>query len=353
MELDRILFSIAHADERTYAAAREKWDALAKPLGSLGVLERDITRIAALKLDTEFRLERRTLLVFCADNGVIARGVSQSGSGVTAAVAAALGRGNSTASYMAKKVRCGVRPVDVGMAEDTPEGVLDRKIRRGTADITKGAAMTREECVRAVLTGVELAKEEKEAGTDILLLGEMGIGNTTTAAALTCAFLGAQPKEITGRGAGLSDGGLQKKIRAVEEALSVNRPDADDPADVLCKVGGLDLAALCGVCLGGALYRVPVLLDGVTTNAAALCAVRMCPGARDALIASHVSQEPAAALLLGALGLESAISAGLRLGEGTGALLALGMLDQALAVYQSGHTFDALGIEAYVPQQEE
>ena len=350
MTIEEIISRIRPSDSLAEEAALSRWDGLAKPLGSLGTLENDITRIAGLTGRVDIRLEKRTLLVFCADNGVVRQGVSQSDHTVTTAVASALGRGDSTVCNMARKAACDVFPVDIGMEDDTPSGVLPRKVCAGTRDISIDPAMSREQCVKAILTGVELAGQQAEAGTDILLLGEMGIGNTTTSSVVTSVLLGREPEEVTGRGAGLSDTGLQQKIRMIRRALEVNRPDPADPIDVLQKVGGLDLAALCGVCLGGALYRLPVLLDGVITNAAALCAVRLCRSVRDALIASHVSAETAALLLLDALELEPCISAGLRLGEGSGAVLALPLLDQALAVYNSGHTFDDLGIDAYTHQ---
>lgn len=360
MELEQLIAGITPIPEENLNMARQHWDTLAKPLGSLGVLEEDITRIAALKgMDLPVRTEsaaplfsapalhHRTLLVFCSDNGVVNQGVSQSDASVTTAVASALGRGDSTVNYMAAAAGCTVLPIDVGMLEDTPVGVLERKRQRSTGDITGGPAMIREACVQAMETGARLAQEQARQGTDILLLGEMGIGNTTTSAAVASVLLGRHPDELAGRGAGLSSDGLQRKIHAIERAMQVNQPDPEDPIDVLTKVGGLDLAALCGACLGAAGCHMPVLLDGVITNAAALCAVRLCPAVRDVLIASHVSQEPAAGLLLAALELAPVISAGLHLGEGSGAVLALPLLDQALAVYCSGHTFDALGIEAY------
>lgn len=210
--------------------------------------------------------------------------------------------------------------------------------------------MRREECVKVIQTGMELVREQKEAGVSILATGEMGIGNTTTSSAVASVLLGRSPVEMTGRGAGLSDAGLARKIAAIERAISINRPDPDDPVDVLSKVGGLDLAALCGVYLGGAKYRVPVLLDGFISAAAALCAVRLCPGAVNALIASHVSAEPAGALLLEALGKKPLITAQMHLGEGSGAVAALPLLDMALAVYSSGHTFTKMGMEPYTPQ---
>ena len=348
MSLQEIIQSIRPADPAAAQAARRRWDSLAKPLGSLGVLEENIVKIAALTRNESVCLDRRRLLVFCADNGVIRQGVSQSDASVTAAVAAALGKGTSTVNYMADRAAIPVVPVDIGMRAHTPAGVRDCKIRSGTADITQGPAMTRPECERAIALGAELAGHC--AGDHILLLGEMGIGNTTTAAAVACVLLDRTPEALVGRGAGLSDLALTKKVEAVREAIRVNRPDPADPIAVLQTVGGLDLAALCGVCLGAAACRIPVLLDGVITNAAALCAVRLCPAARDALLASHVSAEPAAALLLDVLGIRPCISAGLHLGEGSGAVLALSLLEQALTVYNSGHTFDALGIPAYTKQ---
>lgn len=348
MKLDEIIAGIPKIPAERYRAARQHWDALAKPLGSLGVLEENVTKIAALS--GKRHLSRRTLLVFCSDNGVVAQGVSQSDASVTTAVAAALGRGDSTVNFMAKTANCTVLPVDIGMLEPTPPGVQKEKRMPGTHDITLGPAMTRETCIQAIETGFRLAEKQIKTGADILLLGEMGIGNTTTSAAVASVLLHQSPEILTGRGAGLSNDALQRKIRAIDRAVQVNQPNPEDPIDVLRKIGGLDLAALCGVCLGGARYQVPVLLDGVITNTAALCAVRLCPAVQRALIASHVSQEPAAKLLLDALELQPCISAGLHLGEGSGAVLALPLLDQALAVYNSGHTFDALGIDAYVPQ---
>lgn len=348
MELNEIIAGIPEIPAERYRAARQHWDTLAKPLGSLGVLEENVTKIAALS--GKHQLSRRTLLVFCSDNGVVAQGVSQSDASVTTAVAAALGRGDSTVNFMAKTANCTVLPVDIGMVEPTPPGVQTEKRMPGTHDITLGPAMTRETCIRAIETGLRLAEEQIKTGADILLLGEMGIGNTTTSAAVASVLLHQSPEELTGRGAGLSNDGLQRKIHAIDRAIQKNQPNPEDPIDVLTKVGGLDLAALCGVCLCGAKNQVPVLLDGVITNTAALCAVRLCPAVQGALIASHVSQEPAAKLLLDALQLQPCISAGLHLGEGSGAVLALPLLDQALAVYNSGHTFDALGIDAYVPQ---
>lgn len=351
MTLEAALQQIRPADQGAFQAVLVHWDSLAKPLGSLGELERAVARIGGATGSADVHLNQRTLLVFCADNGVVAQGVSQSGPEVTAAVATALGAGTSTVNYLARGANCRVVPVDLGILYfPGAPGVENRRVRNGTGDISQGPALTRAECVQAIEVGIQLVGREAQQGTNVVLLGEMGIGNTTTSSALACGLLNLPAQKLTGRGAGLSDEGLRRKIGAIQQAFSVNAPDISDPIDLLSKVGGLDLAGLCGACIGGALYHVPVLLDGLITAAAALCAVRLCPAVGDYLLASHVSAEPAAHLLLENLGLRPLISAGMRLGEGSGAVCALPLLDLALEVYHSGHTFGRLGIEAYTPQ---
>ena len=349
-ELNDLLKTIQPTDEAARRAAQKKWAACAKPLGSLGILETMLTDIAALTGTAQIELNPRTVLVLCADNGVVAQGVSQSGSEVTGIVAHALAAGQSNVCRMAALANCKVQPVDMGILNFSgEEGVLSCRVGNGTADITKGPAMTRQQAEQAILTGIELVQKQKAEGVKLLATGEMGIGNTTTATAVTCALLGHTPKELTGRGAGLSDAGLIRKQTAIEQALNVNRPDAADPVDVLAKVGGFDLAGLCGIFLGGALYHVPVLVDGAISAAAALCAVRLCPLASAAVFASHQSAEPAGSLLLQALHKKPLITAGMRLGEGTGAVAAMPLLDMALAVYR-GSTFTDYGMQPYTPQ---
>lgn len=349
--LEKILAEIKEPDGTMREAARRHWDSLAKPLGSLGRLEDAVTQIAVLTGTLNVRLDKRALLVLCADNGVVAKGVTQTDSSVTAIVARALASGESTVCHMARVAHCDVIPVDMGIVDfEGCSGVLEHRVRNGTADITEGPAMTRKECIRAIEAGVELAEQLSNEQVSIIATGEMGIGNTTTSSAVTSVLLGLEPELVTGRGAGLSDAGLQRKRAAIEEAIKRNHPNANDPLDVLSKVGGLDLAGLCGVFLGGALFHVPVLIDGLISAVAALCAVRLCPEARCAILASHVSAEPAGQKVLDALGVKPLITAGMRLGEGSGAVAALPLLDMALAVYHSGQTFDHLGMEAYTPQ---
>ena len=215
--------------------------------------------------------------------------------------------------------------------------------------MTQGPAMSRGEAVQAVLTGVETARELCAGGVRLLATGEMGIGNTTTSSAVAAVLLGQEPVVMTGRGAGLSDAGLQKKIHAIETAVAVNRPDPSDVLDVLHKVGGLDIAGLAGVFLGGALCHTPVLVDGFISSVAALVAARLCPACKDYMLGSHASEEPASRLVLSELGLRPFLYAGMRLGEGTGAVAVMPLLDMGLAVYREMATFEDTNIEAYQP----
>ena len=346
-----LLNTITPPDEVARAEARRRWNDCAKPLGSLGLLETALEDIAALTGSADIRLDRRAVLVLCADNGVVAQGVTQSPSSVTGLVAKQLAARRTSVCRMAQAARCQVVPVDVGILDfQEMPGVLSRRIGNGTGDISQGPAMTRRQAEQALHTGMELVREQQALGVDLLATGEMGIGNTTTSSAVACVLLGRPAEEMTGRGAGLSDQGLQKKTAAIRRALEVNRPDPSDPLDILQKVGGFDIAAMCGVFLGGALYRGPVLMDGLISAVAALCALRLCPAAGRAMLASHVSAEPAGGLVLEALGKQPLITAGMRLGEGTGAVAAMPLLDLALAVYRESYTFEEGGIEAYQPQ---
>lgn len=351
MDLRELISNIAPPDEAARAAAKARWDERAKPLRGLGLLEDALCGVAALTGSAELAFSPRAVLVLCADNGVAAQGVTQAERGVTAAVARQLARARTAVCRMAETARCRVVPVDMGIA-DFPgcEGVLDRRIGNGTADFTRGPAMSRAQAETAVLAGAALVRSEKERGTRLLAAGEMGIGNTTTAAAVASVLLSRSAEDVTGRGAGLSDEGLERKIKAVRRGVSTNRPAEWDALDVLAKVGGFDLAGMCGVFLGGAAYRVPVLIDGFPSSVAALCALRLCPGARGAMLASHASAEPAGRLVLDALGKKPLITAEMRLGEGTGAVAAMPLLDMALAVYREAYTFAEGGIEPYTPQ---
>lgn len=349
--LQDALAHIEPADKGAMVAARDRWNSLAKPVGGLGMLEDLVVQIAGIAGTSDVSLAKRELIVTCADNGVVEQGVSASDASVTRIMAQAIAEGKSTACGMARRVGCSVIPVDVGMRKGPQiPGVRACVVRPGgTDDISRGPAMSAEECLRAVELGIEIVAERKSAGTSILLAGEMGIGNTTSSCAVACGLYGRDPRELVGPGTGLAQEGIERKIAAIESALATNRPNPADALDVLSKVGGFDIAVLCGICIGGACSRMPILLDGIITLAGAACAVRLCPQSRFALLGSHVSAEPVARLLLEQLGMDAPLHAGMHLGEGTGALAVLPLLDVALEVYDRGCTLEQLAIDGYTP----
>ena len=349
-ELKALLAAVAPADEAARAAAHAHWAALAKPLGGLGRLETMLEDAAALTGTAELEFARRAVLVLCADNGVVAQGVSQTGQEVTRAVAVNLAARRTSVCQMARAANCAVVPVDMGIAGEPVPGVLNCRVAPGTADFTAGPAMSRAQAVQAVAAGMELVRSQKAADVQLLATGEMGIGNTTTSSAVAAVLLGQPVERMTGRGAGLSDEGLARKIDAIHRGIACNRPDPADVLDVLSKLGGFDIAGLAGVFLGGALEGVPVLADGFISGVAALCAVRLCPAAAKAVFASHCSAEPAGRLVLEALGREPLITAGMHLGEGTGAVASIPLWDMALAVYNGCYSFTEGGITPYTPQ---
>ena len=345
------------------AETEERWDHIAKPLKSLGILEKNVAKLAGISGNSRVEIKKRALVAMCADNGVIEEGVTQTGSEVTAIVAENMAVGSTTVTVMAEAAGVDVFPVDIGMVTEgdcltgipeekkelKPRTLLSRKIRRGTRNFAKEEAMTREEALRAVLVGMEIAGQLKAQGYEIIATGEMGIGNTTTSSALAAAFLEQPVVRMTGKGAGLSDEGLQKKIKVIEEALERYKPHKEDSIALLCKVGGYDIAGLMGVFLGGAVYRIPVMLDGFISSVAAMLAKNLLPVSVDYMIASHVSKEPAAKLVLDELGLKPMLSCEMCLGEGTGAMAALPVLDMGLTVYYRMATFNDIKVEQYKP----
>lgn len=340
---------IKKSDSAAKAAAHERWSAVAKPLGSLGLLEEDVERIAAVQGSPDVDISRRACIVMCADNGVVAEGVTQSDSEITAVCAKSIAEGESNINIIAKRFGAEVIAYDVGIARDVDSALLiKRKTACGTGNIAIEPAMTEEQANFAIITGLDAVKELSERGYKIIVTGEMGIGNTTTAAAVSAAVLELSPREVTGRGAGLDSAGLKRKISAVERALSLHKPDPKKPTELISKIGGFDIAAMTGLFLGGAVYHIPVIIDGVISAAAAALSVLINENARDYMLASHTSEEPAAKGLLEFIGIKAPINAGLRLGEGTGAALLLPLLDAALAVYNSSHSFESLDMERYV-----
>lgn len=350
MTLKEALAAIQPSDKALRQKAQEKWNAVAKPLGSLGLLEDAIMDICAIQGTLVPDIQKRAVVMFCADNGVVAQGVTQTGSEVTAIVAGNVCKGDTSVCNMSKIAHADVFPVDMGMITtvDHPR-MRNCRIAAGTRDFSKEWAMTREEAIQGLETGIQLAGELKEQGYGLLATGEMGIGNTTTSSAVASVLLQRPPVELTGPGAGLSRAGVLHKIEVIENAIALHKPDRDDPIDVLAKVGGFDIAGMAGLCIGAAVYHVPCVLDGFISAVSALLAVRICPAVSDYLIASHVSAEPAGHLLLESLDKKPMITAGMRLGEGTGAVAAMPLLDMGLAVFNEMTTFEATNIEAYQP----
>ena len=332
--------------------AQRRWDSIAKPLHALGRMEDLVAQIAGVQGTADVRIDKRCVLVFCGDHGVVRRGVSQTGSEVTELVARSIAEGTGNINLMAAEARTDVFAIDMGMLKSVP-GTIDRRCGNGTADMTEGPAMTRAQAEQALQAGIDQMKDLREQGYRIAVIGEMGIGNTTAASAVTAALLGKPVREVTGRGAGLSDAGLERKVAAIEKALRINRPDPADPIDVLAKVGGFELAGMAGAYLGGMKYHLPVIPDGMIPAASALIAARIDPRVTAALLPAVLSKEPADRMIMEALKAEPVIQAQTALGEGTGGILLLPMLDMALKVYHGPHTFAGLGMEAYTPQEKE
>lgn len=336
--------------------AQEHWDSIAKPIDGLGLLESYVTklcRIAANPAPPD--IGKRALLVLCGDHGVVEEGVTQCGSEVTQIVAANLAENRSTVNIMAKcagvdvyAVDAGIRGIDYPEKKLMPGMVVDRKLGEGCGNIAREAAMTVEQCRKALQTGQELVGELKEKGYTIIATGEMGIGNTTPTSALASLFLGEEPETVTGRGAGLDEEGLRKKQQAVRMACErVARKGLEDPLELLAEAGGFEIAMMSGVFLGGVRFGIPIVVDGAISAVAALVASKLDARVPDFLLASHVSGEPAGRLALTALGAEAILHGRMHLGEGTGAVALFPLLDMAVEVYGSMGSFGDFGIEAY------
>jgi len=381
---DRVL----PADASLLATARRHLDNLTKPRGSLGRLEDLAARLVAITRRDPPVVRDKRLFVFSADHGVTAEGVSAYPAEVTPQMTLNFLAGGAAVNALARWADVRVTVVDIGVAGDfdaaqvapaaeprpspqpspwegegaaphpsplggegrgrdeTPQvpSLVVRKIAHGTANMATGPAMSHEQAERAIEIGIDLARESIAAGADLLAIGEMGIGNTTAATTVLAALTGADPAGITGRGTGIDDDQLAHKVEVIRRALAVNQPTADDPLDVLATVGGFELGGMAGVVLAGAAGQRPVVVDGFIAAAAALIAVRLCPPAADYLILSHRSAEAGAAAMLDALGGEALLDLGMRLGEGTGACLAIGLIDAAVRCYTDMATFDSAAV---------
>ena len=348
--LQETIENIKPLDKSSIEKCKKRFENIAMPLGGLGLLQDAIIQLAGIQQKEKPDISKRAVIVFCADIGVVAQGVTQCGQEVTAVVTENLNKGLTSVCLMANTINIDVIPVDIGVARDVKgQKIRKHKIRYGTADMTKEPAMTKNEAITAIETGIKLALECKQNDYNLLCVGEMGIGNTTTTAAVTSVLLGLEPEIVTGRGAGLSSEGLNRKINAIKTAIKLHKPNPKDIIDILHKVGGLDICGMVGTYLGSAYYRIPVVADGVIACAAALCAVKLCAQARDYIIFSHKSFEPAGEKLLEALNAKPFIDAKMKLGEGTGAVTAVSLLDLALAPYLNMASFEEINIDAYKP----
>jgi nicotinate-nucleotide--dimethylbenzimidazole phosphoribosyltransferase len=346
MPLADLIASIGAPSAAAAAEAQRHLDSLTKPPGSLGRLEEIAIRLARLRGGPP-QVERPVIFTFAADHGVVAEGVSAYPQSVTAQMLENFLRGGAAVNVLARQAGARVVVADFGIV--TPLGrAADLAVCRlgaGTANMTLGPAMSRADAARAVESGARLAQEAIAGGADLLGTGEMGIGNTTAASAITAVLTRAAPERVTGRGTGIDDAGWQRKVRAIDRAITVNRPDPADGLDVLAKVGGFEIGGLVGVILAGAAARVPVALDGFISGAAALIAVALAPAARDSLFAAHRSAEPGHDIALRHLDLPPYLDLTMRLGEGTGAALFVHLARAAAAIYGQMATFKSAGVD--------
>ena len=343
MELKTYLDSVLPLDEAAMNAARERQAQLAKPPGSLGRLEDLSVQLAGITGKVHNKIEKKHLLVFAADNGVVAEGVSSAPQSVTLMQTINLTRHKTGASTLCKHFGCGIIVCDMGVNADIKEPkVLNRKIAYGTQNIVHGAAMSREQAVQAIMTGIELARN---TDADVIGIGEMGIGNTTTSSAVLSVLLDADVEAVTGRGGGITDASYLKKKQVIKDAIAINQPDKNDIIDVLAKVGGFDIAAMCGAFIGCAAVRRPVVIDGFISAVAALCAYKLCPNSVQYFVPSHASYEIGYKLAMDAMDLQPLLLLGMRLGEGSGCPLAFEILDAACAIMGGMATFDQAGID--------
>ena len=343
MDLKDYIATVAPLNEPAMEKARERQAQLAKPPGSLGRLEDLSVQLAGITGKVLNRIEKKHLLVFAADNGVVAEGVSSAPQSVTLMQTINLTQHKTGASTLCKHFGCEITVCDVGVNADIKESaVLNRKIAYGTQNIVYGPAMTREQAVQAIMTGIELAQN---TDADVIGIGEMGIGNTTTSSAVLSVVLDADVKVVTGRGGGITDDRFRKKKEVIKAAIQVNQPDKNDVIYVLAKVGGFDIAAMCGAFIGAAATHRPVVIDGFISAVAALCAVRLCPNVKGYLVPSHASYEIGYKLAMDAMELQPLFLLGMRLGEGSGCPLALEILDAACAILNDMATFDQAGID--------
>ncbi|MDQ2085010.1 nicotinate-nucleotide--dimethylbenzimidazole phosphoribosyltransferase [Herbivorax sp. ANBcel31] len=351
MVFEKAIECIGDLDRDLMDEAKKRLDSLTKPLGSLGKLEAIVQQIVGISKDIYPDVHKKTVVIMCGDNGVVEEGVSSCPKSVTATVTRNFLKGFTGINVFTKFAGADIVVVDVGVDGDVKSrGVVDRKIRRGTWNIAKGPAMTREEAIKAIETGILIVKDLKSKGVKLLGTGEMGIGNTTTSSAVSVVLTNSKPEDMVGCGSGISNEGFKNKIEVVRKAVKLNKPDANDAVDVVSKVGGFDLAGLIGCFIGASAYRIPIVIDGFISATAALAAVRLEPKVKNFIIPSHASVEPGNKKVMEALKLEPMLDLNMRLGEGTGAALFFNIIDCAFCAYKNMGTFDDANIDQYREQ---
>lgn len=347
-QLERYVEKITPVHEESMLEAKAHWDQIAKPLDGLGLLEKEIIKIAGVQGTPKIQIDKKCVLVMCADNGVVAQGVSQTGQEVTKIVSENIAMGQANVNLMAQVAQMDVRAIDIGIAKDSQcNQLIQRKVAYGTKNLAQEDAMTLQEVEKAILVGINEVEYLYQQGYQLIATGEMGIGNTTTSSALSSVLLHLPVEEVTGKGAGLDIAGIERKRLAIEQGILRHRGQELTIYQLLASLGGLDICGLVGVYLGGARYGIPIVMDGLIANVAALCAYKIAPLVAQVLIPSHQSEEPASQMIMKELGVEPIIHGHLALGEGTGAVLLCPMLDMALAIYNSNRTFSEIAVEKY------
>jgi len=339
--MEQLIAAIKPLDSEAMDQCQLRIDNLTKPLGSLYGLEQLARKLAGITRQARPNQLKKSIILMAADHGVTAEGISAYPQEVTPQMVLNFCRGGAAINVFARHVSAELVLVDIGVAAELPDlpGLRREKIAPGTANMATGAAMTREQTLAAIKIGIKIVREELAKGAKIIGLGEMGIGNTTPSTAIIGCYTDKPPSELAGPGTGISQAALAHKVRIIQQAIAVNRPDPDDPLDVLAKVGGLEIAGLVGVVLGAAAGGAAVVVDGVITSAAALLAVKMAPQARDYLVGSHLSCEPAHNIALQIIGVPAYLQLDMRLGEGTGAALGMSLIDASLHVLNDMKTF--------------
>lgn len=345
----KTLESIKPADEQVKAKCKLKWDSLLKPLGSLGTLEELGIKISGMTGKIENKIDKRAIVVMAADNGILEEGVSASPLEFTVLLTKAMVKGITGVATLAKFVHAEIVTVDIGLkSQYTHENLIDRKIAYGTKNFCKEPAMTREEAIRSIEIGIEIGDELFQQGYDILGTGELGMGNTTTSSAILSVLGGLDPEATCGVGGGATKEQLEIKINAIRRGIELHNPNKEDPVDILSKVGGFDIGGMCGLFLSAAKNRKPIVMDGFISSAAALCAIKLNPLVKEYIISSHLSDEPAANLMLEELGLEAMLNLKMRLGEGSGCPLAFQVIEAALFTQSNMGTLEEATIDSSI-----